>query len=226
MKKLTLALSILAMLLTACGGLVGRSVRGEESNVEGGTPETVKKNLSMFYPIEGTHYQLANISAGQVSESSRSSSYDFSQVFSSGRSDYGVYNYVFFDVESESVYALLPTNENMITSIQGYPMPNSTVTPKVSLAWWLYTLVKKDTNQDGMLSALDKKTLAISDVGGKGYTELVSGVDQILGDVYKDGDILLLIYRASNKKFLAHIDLVSRKVSKTSELPSFGADVK
>jgi hypothetical protein len=98
--------------------------------------------------------------------------------------------------------------------------------PKIVVAWWLYTLVKADTTKDGQLSSADQKTLAISDVGGKGYTELVSGVDQVLGDAYKDGDILLLIYRTGDKNFLARVDLASRKVIKTTEIQSFGADVK
>lgn len=225
MKRLIFALSALALLLTACGGLVGRSARGIESGENGGTPVAVTKVLGAFYPIEGTQYQLASISTAQ-GESSRAASYDFSQLFSYGRSDYSVYNYVFFDVENETVSPLLPSNANVITSIQGYPVPKSDVTPKIPVAWWLYTLVKKDTNEDGQLSYLDLKTLAISDVGGKGYTELVKDVDQVLGDVYKDGDILLLIYRANDKNFLARVDLVARKVSKTTELPSFGADVK
>ncbi len=225
MKKIIFVLSALTIMLTACGGLVGRSVKGVENDANGTPVVAVTKVLGAFYPIEGTQYQLASISTAQ-GESSRAASYDFSQLFSYGRSDYGVYNYVFLDVESELVYPLLPTNANVITSIQGYPVPNSNVTPKIPVAWWLYTIIKKDTNKDGQLSYVDLKTLAISDVGGKGYTELIQDVDQVLGDVYKDGDILLLIYRANDKNFLARVDLASRTVSKTTELPSFGADVK
>lgn len=222
MKRVFLLLGMFALMLTACGGLVGRTVKSIDGS---NTPVPVKKVLGAFYPIDGTHFQLASIATEQ-GDSGSSRGYDFSQLFSYGRSDYSVYNYVFLDVDSESVYALLPTNDDAILSIQGYPVPNASVEPKVPVDWWLYTLVKSDTNKDQQLSYADLKTLAISDVGGKGYTELVSGVDQVLGDVYKDGNVLLLIYRSSGKNFLAHVDLNSRKVSKTTELPSFGADVK
>jgi hypothetical protein len=220
MRKLIFWIT-LALMLTACSGLVSRVTKGEE----GGTPAPIKKVLGAFYPIAGTQYQLANITTEQ-GESGRSGSYDFSQLFSYGRSDYSVYNYVFLDVKSESVYALLPTNVSVILSIQGYPAPNANIEPKIPVAWWLYTLVKTDSNEDGQLSYTDQKTLAISDVGGQGYTELISDVDQVLGDVYKDGNVLLLIYRTNGKNFLASIDLASRKVTRNAELPSFGEDVK
>ena len=71
MKKLTITLSLLAILLTACGGLVGRSTRGGESEANGGTPVAATKQLGAFYPIDGTHYQLASISAGSIRRPSR-----------------------------------------------------------------------------------------------------------------------------------------------------------
>ncbi len=221
MRKMMLALGLLAMMLTACSGMVGRS--GSKDAANSGTPIANPKRLGSFYPIDGTQYQLASII---TSQDGSDGNYDLTQLFSRGRSDTSVYNYIFLDTQSETVYALLPNNEDTILSIQGYPVPDSNATPKIPVAWWFYTLVKADTNQDGKLTLADEKTLAISDVGGKGYTELVSGVDQVLGDVYKDGNILLLIYRAQGKNFLAHIDLTSRKATQTTELPSFGDDVK
>lgn len=221
MRKMMLILGLLTLILAACSGMVGRS--GNKEAVNGsGTLIANPKILGSFYPIDGTQYQLASI----ISSGDGEGSYDFTQLFSRGRSDYSVYNYVFLDTQSESVYALLPSNEDSILSIQGYPVPDSNATPKIPVAWWFYTLAKDDTNQDEKLTLADEKTLAISDVGGKGYTELVSGVDVVLGDVYKDGNILLLIYRAKDKNFLAHVDLTSRKVTQTTELPSFGDDVK
>jgi hypothetical protein len=223
MRKFILTLSLFTVFLTACSGLVGRSAKPTDGEA---TLVPVQKTLGAFYPIAGTHYQMASIATDQSASDSRSNGYDLSQLFSSGRSDYGVYNYVFFDVEAEKVQALLPDNQNIILSVQGYPTPNATVTPEISIAWWLYTLVKQDTNEDGALTYTDSKTLSISDVGGNGYTELIVDVEQVLGDAYKDGNKLLVIYRSKGKNFLASIDLTTRKVTRTSEFPSFGNDVK
>jgi hypothetical protein len=218
-RKIVLVFCALLIALTGCSNPISRSV--ETVN---GTPVPAKKMLGAFYPIEGTHYQLASIATDKGESSNRG--YDFSQLFSYGRSDYSVYNYVFLDVDGEKVHALLPTNENAILSIQGYPTPNANQEPKIVVAWWLYTIVKEDTNKDEQLSYPDKKTLAISDVGGDGYTEIIADVDQVLGDAFKAGDVLLIIYRAKGKNFLAHVDLAARKVTTTTELPSFGEDVK
>lgn len=219
-RKSVFIFSLLLIALTACSISASQPVE-----LVNGTPVPVKKVLGGFYPIEGTHYQIAGI-APDRSESERGNGYDLSQLFSSGRLDYSVNNYVFLDVDSETVHALLPTNQNVILSVQGYPMPKANDIAKLPVAWWFYSIAKEDTNKDGRLSDSDKKTLSVSDVGGQGYTELIADVDGILGDAYKDGNVLVLIYRANDKNFLAHVDLLARKVTQTTELPSFGEDVK
>ncbi len=228
MRKRYAAMFFLGMLLvmvTVACEKSARSADGSSGEVNG-TPVAVAKVVGSFYPIEGTHYQLATISTSQ-NESGRG--YDLSNLFSYGRSDYSVYNYVFLDVDTETAYALLPTNDNAILSIQGYPTPSPAeplAGEKTPVAWWLYTLVKQDTNQDDQLSYLDKQTLAISDVGGKGYTEIIPNVDQVLGNVLKNETILLIIYSSDHKNYLAHIDLPGRVVTKTTELPDFGVNLK
>lgn len=222
MRKFILTLGLLTIFLTACSGLVGRSAKPTDGEA---TLVPVKKTLGLFYPIADTHYQMAAISASP--DSRDSGSYDLSQLFTSRRYDYGAYNYVFLDVNAEKVHALLPNNESLILSVQGYPTPtSSTDAPQIPVSWWLYTVVTKDTDQNSQLTSADLKTLSISDVGGNGYTELVSDVEWVLGNIYKTGDKLLVIYRSKDKNFLTSIDLTSHKVITTSELPSFGNDVK
>lgn len=221
MRKFILTLGLLAVFLTACSGLVGRSAKPTEGDA---TLVPVKKTLGAFYPIAGTHYQMAAISADTDGSGGR---FDLSELFTSRLYNYGAYNYVFLDVDAEKVRALLPNNESVILSIQGYPTPpDSTDLPQIPVSWWLYTVVKKDTDQNGQFTSTDLKTLSISDVGGNGYTELISDVEWVLGNIYKTGDKLLIIYRSKDKNFLTSIDLTTRKVITTSELPSFGNDVK
>lgn len=222
MRKMILPFGILLVLLTACSGLVGRSGQvGDATN----TPLPDSKMLGTFYPIAGTHYQMSAII--DAPGSSRSANTDYSELFTSRRYDYGVYNYVFLDVEAEKVHALLPHNSNIILSVHGYPTPISTAddVPPPPVSWWLYT-VQSDTDQDGKLTSKDLKTLSISDVGGLGYTELIHEVEYVLAEVSKDNNLLLVLYHSKDKNFMSSIDLASQKVIKTSELPSFGEDVK
>lgn len=191
----------------------------------------VDKVLGDFSFVDGTDYMIAFVT-GSDGETSI-----LNELFSSGRwygggYGYNQYNLVFLDIDSEAVYPLLDTNDYEIVSMEGFPTPvvsfnnqSETVLPKDPIAWWLFSIVKSDTDQDGDLSSLDKQTLSISDVGGRGYTEIIPDVDNVLATAFKDGDILLVIYRSNNKNYLAHVNLPLREVQSTEELP-LGAEIK
>jgi hypothetical protein len=216
-KKLMLALAISALLLVglACTREVGPSGVPVDS-----TAEPVKKELTDFSQIAGTNYLIAGIFGGERS----SSGWDFSLRSGSGYG-YEVYNYIFFDMQSEQFHALLPSNEYAIVNKIGLPLccDNSEKNP---IKWWLYYVVKADTNQDKLFSSQDKFTLSISDVGGNGYIELIPDIDGSLGQFMKSDTDLLFFYRQGDKKYYAKIDLQSQKVVATVEYPSFGSDVK
>lgn len=213
---------VFVLALTACS----RAASTPQAANSKGTPAPVAKVLGGFNVIDGTQYQIATIST--ANDSSESSRYDISQLFTYERSNYNIYNYVFLDVDKETVHALLPTNEYSILSIQGYPLPgpNTPPDPKPPVSWWLYTIIKADTDHSRQFNYADKQTLAVSDVGGNGYTEIISDVDSVLGVAFKEGNALLIIYRSNHKNFLAHVHLPTRTVTNTLELPSFGEDVK
>ena len=69
-------------------------------------------------------------------------------------------------------------------------------------------------------------TLAISDVGGARYTEIIPGIDRELGRVLPDEDTLLIIYDTGDEKLMATVDLSQPSVIKTTELPFLGTDVE
>ena len=215
-RKLMLALAISALLLV---GLACTREIGPSGIPVGSTAEPVKKDLTDFSQIAGTNYLIAGVFSGE-----RGSGLDSSLRSDIGYS-YEVYNYVFYDMQSEQFHALLPSNEYAIINKIGMPIccDNSEKNP---VKWWLYYVVKADTNQDKLLSANDKFTLAVSDVGGNGYIELIPDVDESLGQFMKSDTLLLFFYRQNDKKYYAKIDLQSRSVVSKTEYPSFGPDVK
>jgi hypothetical protein len=181
------------------------------------TAEPAKKELSQFSRIAGTQILVAGVYQGE-----NRSGLDFS--LSSGREySYNVYNYIFFDMESEQFHSLLPTNEYAILNKIGLPVPNDGAG---LIKWWLYYVVKADTNQDNQLSNPDKFTVSISDIGGNNYVELIPDVDEALGQFMKSDSVFLFFYHQDDKKYYAKIDLQSRSVVATTEYPSFGPDVK
>jgi hypothetical protein len=213
-KKLILVLviGVLFIISMACtSGSISPSAPAS------GTAEPANKVLSEFSLITGTKILVAGVYQGE-----NRSGLDFS--LSSGREySYNVYNYVFFDMDSEQFHALLPTNEYAILNKIGLPVSNDGTG---SIKWWLYYVVKADTNQDKQLSNGDKFTVSISDIGGNNYVELVPDVDESLGQFMKSDTVLFFFYRQNDKKYYAKIDLQNRSVIATTEYPSFGSDVK
>jgi len=231
-KKILLLLSGLVLLGIVCAAVAFVNFRPPGSPfVENQTPATPKaKILGPFRAIEGTDYMISSVTDSP--EDPRI----YEDLFSSARwygggSGYNQYNIVFLDVTSETVYPLLPTNDFEVVSMEGFPKPVPVLDPSVPapprdpVAWWLISVVKADTNDDKDVSSLDKQTLSIADVGGRGYTEIIQEVDAVLGTAFKENNTLLVIYRSNEKNYLARVDLPSRQVSSTEEL-QLGEEIK
>jgi hypothetical protein len=217
----------ISVLAASCSQPLPR-LNSDQGNSEAtATLQPVEKILSAFAPIQGTDFMLARISADPNTRISNENPLDW--IRSSYSSGYDTYNYVFFDLDTETYHRLLPTNDSVIQQIIGFPVtqynpaePDAIPEP---FEWWLYVVIKADTDQDGRLDADDKKTLGVSDVGGNGYTEIVVDVDNMLGEIYKENSILFLIYNAGDKNYLAKINLTAREVVTTTEM-DLGEDVK
>jgi hypothetical protein len=188
--------------------------------VASGTAQPVEKKLSNFSAIAGTKYMIAAI---VTSYDANSIDFSVREYGSYGRSI--VYNYIFFDTESETYRSLLPTNEQAILQKVGFPICCNPTSDN-PFTGWLYYIVTTDTNGDGILSAYDRFTVAISDVGGNDYTELIPDVEESLGISSPDSATLFILYRAAGMNYHAKIDLTARRVLSTVEMPSFGEDVK
>jgi hypothetical protein len=229
-KRIVILLTIVVLIGIVCASAAFMNVNRPHLPLSQNTETPIIKTLGDFRSIDGTDY-LISIVSGSPDETNI-----YDELFSSGRwygggYGYNQYNIVFLDITTETVYPLLPSNDYEIISMEGFPKPipvfdqSTPAQPKIPIAWWLFSIVKSDTNQDGDFSALDKQTLSIADVGGKGYTEIISEVDDILGTVFKKGDILLVIYRSNDRNYLARIDLPARQVNSTEELP-LGEEIK
>jgi hypothetical protein len=234
-KKLVLTILIIFLIIFAIGvaltGVAYINFRAASHSSSTDDNEPITKMLGDFRSIDGTHYLIASVT-GSDGETSL-----FNELLSSGRwfgrgYGYSQYNLVFLDINTEEVYPLLENNDYEIVLVEGFPTPvvsfNNQSQPVLltdPIAWWLFSIVKSDTDQDGDLSSLDKQILSISDVGGKGYTEIIPDVDNLLGTALKNGDTLLIIYRSNNKNYLAHVNLPLRQVESTEELP-LGEEIK
>jgi hypothetical protein len=229
MKRFFILLSI-SFLLIACipdifGG--GTAVVGNPES----TPQVAEKVLSKFNLVQGTDYLMAGVIAAPVTRDSSSlnpfewinnsrSYYDYS---------YSTYNYVFYNLNTETYQQLLPNNDYVISQTSGFPVlqydPNNPSQPAPPIEYWVFAVVKSDTNNDNKLNQLDKLTIAISSVGGNDYTELIQNVDLVLSQYYKDSTALIVIYNADEKNHISKINLSTRELVSTVEM-NLGEDVK
>ncbi len=228
MKRIVPFLIVLGVILTACiPDILGRNaaVNSETSP----TPQLVEKILSPFNPIKGTNYLMAGIIAAPATREGSLNPLEWINSVSYSSYSSGTYNYVFFDLDTEQYNRLLPANDHTIYQTSGFPVleydPANPDQPAPTVEWWVYSVIKKDTNSDGYLAYEDKLTIGISDVGGKGYTELIENVDGVLAQIYRDSSTMFIIYSADEKNYIAKINPSAREVISTTEM-DLGEDVK
>jgi hypothetical protein len=168
----------------------------------------VKVVLGNFTPIAGTPYYMAPISAEQ---NYRQEYYDKSAI--------SIRNYLLLNVNDRTAVRLVPKNNTLFLNAEtvGQKGKNGETTKAEGL--W-YQVVKTDTNGDQRLTENDARTIAISDVSGKNYTEVVPRVDRLLGSLQPDPTKLMLIYETEGKNYLTQIDLPSRQITLAQELPA------
>ena len=225
MQHRILLLTIVSLLttVTACNRLTQ-----PPSSIVAGTLQVVEKHLSAFRPIEGTGYMIADISGNpQIEERGSFSPFRWIESGYSGYSGYEIYNYVFFNSQTETYNRLLLTNEHIVLQIIGFPFGAPTDKPEdfKPVMWWMYVLAKIDTDQNAVLNYQDKLTIGVTDVGGYTPVEVISNVDSVLGQILKEDDTLFVIYHSQDKNYIAKIDLPGRQVISTTEM-SIGEEVK
>ncbi len=230
MKRIPLAIIALGTMLaiTACiRDIVGRT---PSENLEPApTLQPVEKILSSFTPIQGTNTLMAGVIAAPVSRESSLNPLEWINNSSYSSNSSGTYNYVFFNLSTEEYKRLLPANDYVIFQTSGFPTlqydPANPDQSAPTVEWWVYSIIKKDTNNDGYLGYEDKLTIGISDVEGGGYTELIENVDAVLSQIYKDGSAMFIIYNADQKNYIAKINPSTREIISTIEM-DLGQDIK
>ena len=185
--------------------------------------------MSEFQQINGTPYLYAPIYvASEENKSILKQLKSASSEYRYDRNHFDIRNYMFIDRDNLSGKKLLANNstrllkiEQLGETISGNKTPKEQNTgsliKKVMIFW--YERVLADTNGDKVLDDRDRKQIAVSDVSGANYTELIKDIDQILTVYPKGIDKRLVIYTSGNKRFVADIDLVKRQAT-IKELPA------
>jgi hypothetical protein len=175
--------------------------------------ETQKKEylfLGSFSKIKGRGYFLCPLNANKK--------YDRSYYSKSASS---IRNYLFFNPEDTSSHWLLESNNWRIIDRQ--PIYKNIYTDKSIITdAFFYEIVRKDTNNDGVLDHDDKKAVYHSNFDGTHLMVVLEEAHDILGIKQIDDSNTVIFHLKDGKNEAVVVDNVSGKIVKRSELPIAG----
>jgi hypothetical protein len=148
--------------------------------------------LSGFEQVKGTDYLRAHVYSKQSYEQGY-----YEKEASATR------NYLVANGTDKTSHWLIDGNEQLILNSSDLPERTGVDGPPVK--WTCYEVVKSDSNHDGRLSESDGRMLAVADGRGLGYTELIVGIDAVLGHTVRDDGTLLYFYSTCRR---CHLPIV------------------
>ncbi|MDQ4120971.1 MAG: hypothetical protein M3209_05955 [Acidobacteriota bacterium] len=187
-------------------------------NVETTTRVESEWEFGSFERVSGTDYAMAPTHSKQNYQTS---------YYEKDAS--AVRNYLFVNTVDKSSRWLIPTNKYLFLTTERLPrqqieqntrsMKQADDNKDEAVKWIKYEIVKSDTNLDGRFTAKDRRTIAVSSATGEGYVEVIDDVEDVLGSMLRDNDTLLIFYRTNGNSFVTEVNLPSRQVTITRELP-------
>ncbi|MFZ5879249.1 MAG: hypothetical protein ACOY0R_07755 [Chloroflexota bacterium] len=165
--------------------------------------------LNQFHSIQGTSILVATV------EQESDGLEEISARWFNFRNGYGASNLIFLDANTLSSHTLFETNSHVIIGLYQFPSPNfdsNSKADQVEVKWLVYEIAKSDTNSDGRIDGRDLFVVALSDVDGSNYTEVIENVQDIQGMNLLDGNILLLVYDSNGTYTVAKVDLSQRNI--------------
>lgn len=166
----------------------------------------VKTSLGNFKELEGTPYLMAPVSSQS----------DYLQD-SSVKKLSTIRNYLFVNANDKSTEQLVPGNDFLFLDAQEVVLKRRD--DQIVRGMW-YEVVKSDSNNDKRLDNNDKKTIAVSDVSGSDYTEVIDEVDRLLGSHQTNSRTLLIFYELDGREYIGEINIPKRVLVEKVVLPS------
>ncbi|MGB3636467.1 MAG: hypothetical protein WBA39_02585 [Rivularia sp. (in: cyanobacteria)] len=211
-RRLVLIVGLIVLVVFGFGGYqLGRFFLREPtaSSVANKKPQKenkVKTSLGKFQELEGTRYLMAPVN----------SQLNYRQD-SSENKPLTIRNYLFLNVNDKSIQQLVPENDFLFVDAQEVVLERRD--DKIVRGIW-YEVVKADSNNDKRLDNNDKKTIAVSDVSGSDYTEVIDEVDRFLGSHQKNSTTLLVFYELDGREYIGEIDILKRVLVEKVVLPA------
>jgi hypothetical protein len=169
--------------------------------------KSTKVSLGSFEIIEGTPYRMAAIVIEQESDRG---------YYTKGASS--ATSYLVLNTKDKSAIRLTPKNNSLFIRAEKLGKIDQDGKLVQASSLW-FVVAKADTNNDRRLTEEDRKSIAVSDVSGANYTEVIPNVDRLLNTFQINETNILTIYEKGGKIFATEVDLAQKKVIETKELP-------
>ena len=159
--------------------------------------------------IDGTDYVVLPLETKQ----------DYDQSYSRKHAS-SVRNYLFINTQNNQQHWLLKQNSFLIDYMSRLYQPGTSDKKGPAVAW-MYKIIKSDTNDDGRISKQDKKTYAFSSLDGRNYKEVLTDIEELMGDTMIKDNVLMLMYLRQGKVYSAKINLLTYELFDEQALPEF-----
>ena len=166
-----------------------------------------KWQLGYMSTIQGSPYVMIPLNSDQ----SYAQSY-YSKSSSSAR------NYLFINSLNNEKHWLFQSSQYLIADTE-FLSEKEYGSKDREVQAILYRIVKSDTNNDQRLTNDDLQTVSLSLPNGKGYTEILNGIDLFVGNRLIDKDTMLIVFQRKGKGFSANVNLSDFTISNETELP-------
>lgn len=183
----------------------------KNSSPDGLSTQSKPLSLNSFQPIQGTSIFISTI------EQERDWTPNISARWFSFEYGYTVRNLVFLDGNTLSSHTLFDSNDKFIVDIFQFPIPNPNTEP-VKVKWLVYEIAQQDTNSDNTVNGKDSFSIAMSDVNGQNYVELIKSINAVHGMDLLENSILLLVYKTNDIYLVSKIDLEQQTIMETQPL--------
>lgn len=130
-------------------------------------------------------------------------------------------NYVFVNGDTKDAHWLFPAMDALILNTEFFPIGRPGQERPAAEAI-IYTVIEKDSNNDGELTKADMLTIAVSSPQGDDYTVLLRGIDKFIGQQSLDERTALFLYQKDGNGYYSQVDMLEPAVIANHQLPQVG----
>ena len=180
---------------------------GNIVNVNSETPKKESIHLGVFSHIGGREYFICPIFAEQ--------SYNRSYYSKSASS---IRNYLFYHTATSQSHWLLESNDWLISEIREiYENPVTERPGQVNA--YVYQIIERDSNGDGLLNRDDRVSVYISDYKGQELKRVLPDAEEVFGVEQVNTNSIVIFYSKGDKSFAHTIDYRSGTILSHVDLP-------